>query len=236
MQRDKGRSASRIPVRMPPLTLVCWHCGVKGHGLAYCPLAIAGRPQTPEGQKAYGDHCARTGTARVYDAKAMIEKFRQRPLHKDRYKSGSDSENEVTVISSNDNSRSSSRENSPYPSSSTRHAHTMKIVCSMKHINEQTQSLSSLSPSSLSDKQQLKVCLKKDSELSDMLGLPVAINKIDVSYSLVDQGASSGIITRSLMNSKNLKVREHTVHNHAILTSSGKEVLLNGMFLGEVTS
>ena len=77
-------------------------------------------------------------------------------------------------------------------------------------------------------------CLKKDSELSDMLGLPVVLNGIDMSYGLVDQGASSGIITRSLMNSKNLRVREHVVHNHGILTSSGKEVLLNGMFLADV--
>ena len=84
----------------------------------------------------------------------------------------------------------------------------MKIVCSMKHIKQSLSSDRQSSHSSLSDKQQLMACLKKDSELSDMLGLPVVINKTDMSYGLVDQGASSGIISRSLMNSTKLRVRE----------------------------
>ena len=104
----------------------------------------------------------------------------------------------------------------------------MSIVCSMKIINDRTKDTSS--SSSLSE------CLKKDSEVSDMLGLPISINNVDVSYGLVDQGASSGIITRSLMNQKKLKVKEYKVRNHGILTSSGKEVMLSAMFLASVKS
>ena len=67
-----------------------------------------------------------------------------------------------------------------------------------------------------------------------MLGLPVYINDIDVSYGLIDQGTSSGIITRSLINSTKLKIQEHVIHNHFILTSSGKTVSICRMFIGDI--
>ena len=63
--------------------------------------------------------------------------------------------------------------------------------------------------------------LSSESEMSDMLGLPIHINNVDVRYGLVDQGASSGIITRSLMNSTQLKVREYDVRNHGLEITSG---------------
>jgi hypothetical protein len=53
---------------------------------------------------------------------------------------------------------------------------------------------------------------------------------------LVDQGASSAIISRSLMQQHSLHVREYKVKNHCVISSSGKEVALDSIFLGSVTT
>jgi hypothetical protein len=149
-QRERSRSASLSPASFYK-SLLCWHCGGRGHGVGQCPIARSNQPQTPEGQKVYAAYCASKGETRVYDVKAMLQKYmnKRRIFNRDRSgssveRSGS-SDNEVTVISDSERSGASSRESSPYPTSTSsttktnKYFNTMKIVCSMKLIKERKQ-------------------------------------------------------------------------------------------------
>src|SRR3954469_8442283 len=87
---------------------------------------------------------------------------------------------------------------------------------------------------SYEEKKELEKCLLNENIGCDSLGLPIKINNINIGMGLVDQGASSAIISRSLMQRHGLHVKEYKVKNHCVISSSGKEVALDSIFLGSV--
>ena len=223
--------------RTPPRAHICWHCGARGHMVGVCPVYKAGEGQTPEGMRAYGRYCADTGLTRSYDAASIIRKYKDRLESRSRSRTPSIgrssasemsdmSEAEVTVISDDDES-SSSRAVSPaapsarHKSNIKKKANTMKVVYSM--LSRNTDNIDIPKNISEEEKQELLQCLKNENNGCDSLGLPISINNIDAGLGLIDQGASSAIISRSLMNQMNLKVKEYKVYNHCVITSSGEE-------------
>jgi hypothetical protein len=148
------------------------------------------------------------------------------------------SDTEISIISDNDDS-STSRPDSPavHTKSSRsllktkKYANVMKVVYSMC-TNKNNVDL----PSNMSseERKELENCLSNENVGCDSLGLPININNINVGLGLVDQGASSAIISRSLMREHGLHVREYKVKNHCVISSSGKEVALDSIFLGSV--
>ena len=133
---SRNRERSKSPSKSHSSLIIyssikCWHCGLIGHGVVNCPIAIAKKPQTPEGIKVYGKYCSDHDIDRPYNSKKIFQKFSEKQkefLKKQENNKNNDSdyddlsENEVVVVDSEDesNNASSARSNSPYPKSSRR--------------------------------------------------------------------------------------------------------------------
>lgn len=231
----------------PPKTHTCWHCGSKGHMVGVCPLVQKRLPQTSDGKRAYADYCAETGSTTKYDVDSILQQYKKRMESRSRSRTPSRSEAssvsetsdiseaEISVIS-DDDEFSSVRADSPAVSSKSsfknkKRVNVMKVVYSMCANKSNIELPSNVSSE---EKKEFEKCLTNESVGCDSLGLPIKINNINVGMGLVDQGASSAIISRSLMQQHGLHVREYKVKNHCVISSSGKEVALDSIFLGSV--
>jgi hypothetical protein len=204
--------------------VTCFHCGVKGHRVTNCYLALNKQPQTTKGRAAFATYQKDIGELKAYDVDKFFEVQQRRDEWRQRNRDR--------------RSRSRSRPQAAGTDSDGEEEEQRQLVeVETMYLRKEIPVNNMLYSSEEYDKE-LNSMLELEKQVGMPLGVKVNVAGVDAGMGLVDPGAVRVLMTVTLFDKLKLNkaVRVHPLYNHWLVSSSNHEVPIIGRFKAHITA